>query len=63
MLIFSTFLLGLIAMLLVSQDTDLEAVARNVAQPAKRQLSSSVADLVFIPSVSDSYSFDPDPEF
>jgi hypothetical protein len=30
-----TFLLGLIAMLLVSQDADLEAVARDVAQPVK----------------------------
>jgi hypothetical protein len=47
--IFSTFLLSLIAMLLISQNTDLEAVARNVAQPAKQQISSSIADQVLVP--------------
>jgi hypothetical protein len=52
-------------MLLISQDTDLEAVARNVAQPAKQRSSFSVADLALIPpdpdagSVADPVPFKP----
>jgi hypothetical protein len=38
-----TFLLGLIAMLLVSQDTDLEAVARDVAQPVKLGMQKRIS--------------------
>jgi hypothetical protein len=44
-------------MLLISEDTDLEAVARNVAQPAKQQQSFSVADLVLIPLDPDKTNF------